>query len=154
MRRSVLFAYRLHFRLKQPNVSTIEGWRTRRWAASISRRRIMTGPWKLNQNFADAALNRGVVRYQLGRHNAARRDLNRALALAPSRQVRGIIHYNLALIDLAVGNRESCTANLNSALELGNPDAQALGERLHPQPRIECPTARAPIDKSQSPGRP
>jgi tetratricopeptide (TPR) repeat protein len=85
---------------------------------------------ELNENFTDAALNRGMVRYRLGRHGAARDDLNRALALAPNRRVRGIVHYNLALIDLAVGNRKSCAANVQSALELGNPDAQELSQQL------------------------
>jgi tetratricopeptide (TPR) repeat protein len=85
---------------------------------------------ELNENFADAALNRGVVRYRLGRHSAARRDLDRALALAPSKQARGVIHYNLALIDLAVGNRKAFAANLQKALELENPDAKVLKERL------------------------
>ncbi len=47
------------------------------------------------------------------------------------RKLRGIIHYNLALIDLAVGDRKSCAVNVQSALELGNPDAKELSQRLH-----------------------
>jgi serine/threonine protein kinase/Flp pilus assembly protein TadD len=86
---------------------------------------------KLNDHFTDAALNRGLIHHRLGNDKAARDDLNRALALAPGRKDRGIIHYNLALIDLADGDRESCAQNVRSALELGNPDAQALSQRLN-----------------------
>jgi tetratricopeptide (TPR) repeat protein len=86
---------------------------------------------KLNDHFTDAALNRGMLHHQLGRDKAAREDLNRALALATGRKDRGIIHYNLALIDLAAGDRESCAQNVRSALELGNPDAQELSQQLH-----------------------
>ena len=67
-----------------------------------------------------------MIHHRLGRDRAARDDLNRALALAPSRKARGVIHYNLALIDLAAGDRKSCDANVASALELGNPDALEL----------------------------
>jgi serine/threonine protein kinase/tetratricopeptide (TPR) repeat protein len=86
---------------------------------------------ELNEVFADAALNRGIVRYRLGRHSAAREDLNRALALASNRKMRGIIHYNLALVDRAVGSRASCAANVQSAITLGNPDAAELIGRMH-----------------------
>jgi serine/threonine protein kinase/tetratricopeptide (TPR) repeat protein len=85
---------------------------------------------ELNTDFADAALNRGVVRYRLGHHAAAREDLKRALLSSPDRKVRGIIHYNLALIDLSLGDRKSCEANVQRALEFGNRDAEALSERL------------------------
>ena len=63
----------------------------------------------------DAAINRGMTHHRLGRDGAARDDLNRALSIASSRKARGLIHYNLALIDLAAGDRESCEANVRSA---------------------------------------
>jgi hypothetical protein len=47
---------------------------------------------ELDANFADAALNRGMVHFRLGRPIAARDDLNRALALASCRNMRGIIY--------------------------------------------------------------
>jgi serine/threonine protein kinase/Flp pilus assembly protein TadD len=85
---------------------------------------------ELNANFSDAYLNRGMVRFRLGRSIAARDDLNRALGLASNRDMRGIIYYNLALLDLAAGNRESCASHLQRALELGNSDARELSRRL------------------------
>jgi len=86
---------------------------------------------KINERFTDAALNRAMIHYRVGRHDAARHDLDRALTLASDRKVRGIIHYNLALVDLAAGDRKSCAANVQAALELGNSDAQELSQRLH-----------------------
>jgi serine/threonine protein kinase/Flp pilus assembly protein TadD len=80
----------------------------------------------LNANFSDAALNRGVVHYRLGRAIAARADLNRALATTSNRNTRGAVYYNLALLDLADGNRESCASNAQKALDLGNSAASKL----------------------------
>jgi serine/threonine protein kinase/tetratricopeptide (TPR) repeat protein len=85
---------------------------------------------ELNEKLADAALNRGVVRFRLGQYSSARADLTQALASATTRKVRGIIHYNLALVDLAAGDRKSCAANVDQALELGNADAKELIKRL------------------------
>jgi hypothetical protein len=42
-----------------------------------------------------------------------------------------LIHYHLALVDLAAGDRESSAANVQAALKLGNADARELGQRLH-----------------------
>jgi serine/threonine protein kinase/Flp pilus assembly protein TadD len=84
----------------------------------------------LNERFTDAALNRGVINYRLGRNCAARVDLNRALALAEARTTRGIIHYNIALVDLASGDREACASHVRAAIEFGNSDAQDLSRRL------------------------
>jgi serine/threonine protein kinase/Flp pilus assembly protein TadD len=86
---------------------------------------------RLNKHFADAALNLGMIHYRAGRYRTARADLNRALASAPSRNMRGIIHYNLALVDWAAGDRESCAKNAQAALELGNSDVPELIRRLH-----------------------
>jgi serine/threonine protein kinase/tetratricopeptide (TPR) repeat protein len=84
---------------------------------------------ELNANFPDAALNRGMVHFRLGRPTAARDDLDRALALGPNRNMRGIIYYNLALLDMAGGNRESSDSHLRQAVELGNSDAIELSRR-------------------------
>jgi tetratricopeptide (TPR) repeat protein len=85
---------------------------------------------KLDGRFIDAAINRGIIHHRLGRDHAARDDLNGALVLAQTRKSRGIIHYNLALIDLAAGDRWSCESNVRSAIELGNADAVELSRRL------------------------
>jgi serine/threonine protein kinase/Flp pilus assembly protein TadD len=84
----------------------------------------------LNPSFPDALLNRAMVYFRIGRASAARDDLNRALAMASNRDTRGMIYYNLALLDLAAGNRESCASNVQKALELGNSDATELSRRL------------------------
>jgi serine/threonine protein kinase/Flp pilus assembly protein TadD len=86
---------------------------------------------ELNPRFTDAAINRGVLLNRLGRHDDARVDLRRALASASSRETRGAVHYNLALVDLATGQRESCAEHAQAALGLGNPDARELLGRLH-----------------------
>jgi hypothetical protein len=54
-----------------------------------------------------------------------------ALASAHEGKKRGIIHYNLALVELATGDRTSCEANLKAALDLGNPSAHDLSQQLH-----------------------
>jgi serine/threonine protein kinase/Flp pilus assembly protein TadD len=84
----------------------------------------------LNANFANAALNRGMVHFRMGHATAARDDLSRALASSSSRSLRGIVYYNLALLDLAAGNRDSCAKNVQKALELGNTEATQLSRQL------------------------
>jgi tetratricopeptide (TPR) repeat protein len=85
---------------------------------------------RLNEHFTDASINRGMIYYRLGRHREARDDLERALATATSTKLRGIIHYDLALVDRAAGDRESCAANVRAALEFGNTDARALNPQV------------------------
>jgi tetratricopeptide (TPR) repeat protein len=85
---------------------------------------------QLDERFTDAALNRGTILYQLGRHDAARASLNQALGSASNPQVRGMIHYNLALVDWAIGQKASCATNVQAALDLGNRDARELCERV------------------------
>jgi serine/threonine protein kinase/Flp pilus assembly protein TadD len=85
----------------------------------------------IDPRFADAALNRGMAYYSLGHHVAARSDLRMALACAHDVNRRGIILYNLALVDLASGDRNSFEADVRAALDLGNPDAQDLSQQVH-----------------------
>jgi serine/threonine protein kinase/Flp pilus assembly protein TadD len=86
---------------------------------------------ELDQGVTDAALNRGMLLYQLGRYGDARTVLNQALVSASGRQARGMIYYNLALVDWADGRRESCAANAQAALDLGINRALELHERLN-----------------------
>ena len=65
-----------------------------------------------------------------GRHSEAAADLRRALASAISRKDQGIIHYNLALAEIARGDRSSAQSNLDQAVHLGHEDAQGLSNRL------------------------
>jgi tetratricopeptide (TPR) repeat protein len=85
---------------------------------------------RIDDHFTDAALNRGMVHYRLGEHRGARTDLSMALATAPGRKKRGTIHYDLALVELAAGDRKAAESNLKAAIGLGNLDAQELSKRL------------------------
>ncbi len=55
----------------------------------------------LDRGLSEAALNRGILLSAEGRHAEAAGDLDQALATANGRDTRGMIHYNLSLIDLA-----------------------------------------------------
>jgi hypothetical protein len=70
-----------------------------------------------------------MILLRLGSHDEARDSLERALKSASSREVRGVIYYDLALVDWAAGHRESCAVNVKAALDLGNPDAAELARR-------------------------
>ncbi len=85
---------------------------------------------ELNPALGAAALNRGMLQYRAGRLAEATTDLNRALAKAPGPKDRGIIRYNLALVDLARVNRDAALANLAEAAGLGNQAALDLLGRL------------------------
>jgi tetratricopeptide (TPR) repeat protein len=82
-------------------------------------------------HFTDAAMNRGMIHYRLGHHQAASTDLRMALASAHDKERRGAIHYNLALVEAATGDRPSFEADLKAALDLANPDAKILSQRSH-----------------------
>jgi tetratricopeptide (TPR) repeat protein len=76
-----------------------------------------------------AALNRGRVHYDLGRHDAALTDLNLALKLGAD-PVKA--HHNLALVHLARRNLAAARASLARALEAdpGYPDAKKLRAQI------------------------
>jgi tetratricopeptide (TPR) repeat protein len=75
-----------------------------------------TRAWELNEGLTDAALNRGMILFQLGRHSEARAVLNRALASASSHATRDMIQYNLGLIDCADRRREASAENAQTDL--------------------------------------
>jgi tetratricopeptide (TPR) repeat protein len=96
----------------------------------------------ISPRLTDAALNRGIIRFRQGRHEAAIADLERALNTAPSRRTLGIIHYNLAVVHQALGDRPAAAASAQVAIELGNADARELVHRLeHPAAANSCPLA-------------
>jgi tetratricopeptide (TPR) repeat protein len=86
---------------------------------------------QLDERFTEAALNRGSILLRLARHDEARASFNRCLASVSSRETRGMIYYDLARVDWAVGDRESCAKKLQAALDLGYPDDEGLRPRLH-----------------------
>ncbi len=83
-----------------------------------------------NPSLDAAWLNRGMLRYRQGRHADAAADLERALETAPGRAGRGVIRYNLALIDLARGDRAAALSDLEAAQGCGHEAARLLRDRL------------------------
>jgi len=61
-------------------------------------------------------------------------NLNRALGATSDPKVKGVIHYNLALVDLARGNRSAALANLELAAGQGDLAARELQARLTQDP--------------------
>jgi serine/threonine protein kinase/Tfp pilus assembly protein PilF len=93
----------------------------------------------LSPKLTDAALNRGIIHYQQGRHSEAIADLELALGTTSSRTALGVIHYNLALVHLARGDREAAASNLRTAIRFGNGDARELSRRLDRPAGAESP---------------
>jgi serine/threonine protein kinase/tetratricopeptide (TPR) repeat protein len=85
---------------------------------------------ELDPGSSPAALNRGILHYQAGRYADADEDLRRALACTDDRDVRGTIHFNLALVALSRGTRDAAFAELKAAEDEGNTEASALHARL------------------------
>jgi serine/threonine protein kinase/Tfp pilus assembly protein PilF len=85
---------------------------------------------ELNRLLADASLNRAIIHYRQGRYANALADLTRAQCSSSNPTVRGAIHYNLALVHLARGDRKAAASSIQSALALGNQDAQEFAKRL------------------------
>jgi serine/threonine protein kinase/Flp pilus assembly protein TadD len=95
-------------------------------------------------SLTSAALNRGMLHYREGRLPEAATDLRQALARANERDDRGIIRYNLALVDLARGDRPAALANLEVAASRGNEAARVLRDRLRDEQPAPSEAARGP----------
>ena len=87
---------------------------------------------RLNPSLTAASINRGILRYRSGRLDEAAADLNRALGSATTRADRGVVHYNLSLVDMARGDRSAAIENLKFAEACGHEGARALRDRLQP----------------------
>jgi tetratricopeptide (TPR) repeat protein len=75
---------------------------------------------ELDPELAAAALNRGILLYQAGHYGEADADLRRALVSTRDRDALGMIHYNRALVALAVGTPDTARAELDAAERFGN----------------------------------
>jgi eukaryotic-like serine/threonine-protein kinase len=84
----------------------------------------------LAPRLTDALLNRGIIHFRQGHHEAAIAELQRALATTSSRRHLGLIHYNLALVHHARGNRTVAVENARAAAGFGNLEARELDRRL------------------------
>jgi hypothetical protein len=71
-----------------------------------------------------------MLYYRQLRLDSAASDLNAALATTSVRRDRGIIHYNLALVDIARRDRPAALSNLTIAEDHGHEAARDLRERL------------------------
>ena len=69
---------------------------------------------QLDPRMSGAALNRGIVHYQQGRHADATADLNKALELGAD---PATVYFNLALIVLTQGNHTAARADVLRALQ-------------------------------------
>jgi tetratricopeptide (TPR) repeat protein len=89
---------------------------------------------ELDPTLSAAALNRGMLHYEAGRHDEARADLGRALELGAD---PATAHYDLALIHLARGNHSAALASVRRSLEYdaARPDAVRLRDRLEAERR-------------------
>jgi serine/threonine protein kinase/Flp pilus assembly protein TadD len=83
-----------------------------------------------NLGLSAALLNRGVLLVREGRHDQALADLRQALDTASGAHELGIIHYNLALLELARGDRPAALASLQSAQRFGHAEAHTLAQNL------------------------
>ena len=91
---------------------------------------------QLNPGLTAAALNRGILHYQDGRHADAAADFRGALATATARRDLGMIHYNLALLDLARGDKPAALSNLEEAAGYGHDDTRGLAKLLRKSPGV------------------
>jgi serine/threonine protein kinase/Flp pilus assembly protein TadD len=88
---------------------------------------------QLDETLAVATLNRGILHYNEKRYPAAQVDLQRASEMGAD---GGAVHYNLALVHLARGDRASALASVRAALQQPGeqPEARALLNRLLRKP--------------------
>jgi len=84
---------------------------------------------RLDPGLADAALNRGMLHYRAKRYDAAITDLQRAFELSAD---PAVVFFDLALANLARGERAAALDNLRRALSHNpeQPDARKLYDSL------------------------
>jgi serine/threonine protein kinase/Flp pilus assembly protein TadD len=80
--------------------------------------------------FTAARLNRGILSFRSGHHTEAITDFRRALRTTTEPKTLGRLHYNLALVHLATGDRDSARASAEQAIALGDKEAWNLRDRL------------------------
>jgi serine/threonine protein kinase/tetratricopeptide (TPR) repeat protein len=85
---------------------------------------------ELDPQLLAARLNRGIIAYKSGQLDAAAVDLDNALGLARDDATRGRVHYNLALVALARGDRAAARAHAEAAVAVGHDDARPLARDL------------------------
>ena len=89
---------------------------------------------ELDPSLTSALLNRGILAYKNGRHDDAIADFRQALSAASDAPTTGRIHYNLALVYFARGDRARALASAQEALGRGHDAARELSDRLRREP--------------------
>jgi serine/threonine protein kinase/Flp pilus assembly protein TadD len=89
---------------------------------------------ELDPALTSALLNRGIINYKKGRHDAAIADFRQAIRSTPDSRTLGLIHYNLALALLARGDRTLAQASAQDAVARGNDAARGLLDRISREP--------------------
>jgi tetratricopeptide (TPR) repeat protein len=85
---------------------------------------------ELSPRLTDARLNRAIIHFRQGHDETASADLEQALGTTASRSLLGLIHYNLALVRQARGEREVAIENAQAAMGFGNREARDLVRSL------------------------
>ena len=75
-------------------------------------------------------LNRGILAYKTGRLDQATADLKQALENASDAMTVGRVHYNLALVYKAQGERSKALASARQAVAHGYKEAADLRDNL------------------------
>ena len=78
---------------------------------------------ELAPELAEARLNRGILSYKAGQFAEAVADFDHGLAAGPDRELRGRLHFNLALAHLRRDDRRSAQESARAAAELGCQEA-------------------------------
>ena len=84
----------------------------------------------LDPTLAAAALNLGILSYKAGRIDDAITDFQQALHIKTDARTSGRVYYNLALAELARGDRPAALASVEEALARGYREAGDLRDRL------------------------
>jgi tetratricopeptide (TPR) repeat protein len=83
---------------------------------------------RLEPKLASAWLNRGILQCELRNYAESIKDLRQSLQLGID---PAIVHYNIARVHMAAGNRESARLEIDHALASGaNHDLSVLKEQL------------------------
>jgi eukaryotic-like serine/threonine-protein kinase len=85
---------------------------------------------ELAPELAEARLNRGILSYKAGQFAEAVADFDHGLAAGPDRELRGRLHFNLALAHLRRDDRRSAQESARAAAELGCQEALRLLDEL------------------------
>jgi len=87
----------------------------------------------LDPRLSAALLNRGILSYKESRIPDAIADFESGLRTHPDRSIAGALHYSLAVVLIEGGDRNSASAHIQLAIDLGCPSAiEAWGRRAKP----------------------